>query len=288
MGIGRIVPWQAKLIGKLICSRIPSGYGFWRQIGLFRHGKMEEPAYACQVFKKHYDRAVFSRKDHGFIMLECGPGDSLFSALIANAFGASGTYMVDVGKFARTDMAPYRQMAEYLSGQKLPALDMASISSIDQMLIACNSHYYTEGINSLRRIPDSSVDFIWSHAVLEHLRKSEFLNVMRELKRVLRPDGACSHRVDLQDHLGGALNNLRFSEGLWESNFMSKSGFYTNRIRCGDMLSLFEKAGFKIEMLSTQSWDKLPTPLSCLAEDLRGIPEKELLIFGFDVVLRHR
>lgn len=288
MGVKRFIPWQAKIIGKLICSRIPLNYGFWQQIGLFRHGQMKEPEYACQVFKKHYDRAVFSRKGRGFTTLECGCGDSLFSALIANAFGGSGTYMVDAGRFAGTNMAPYRRMAEYLSQQKLPTLDLSPINSIDEMLVACNSHYYTEGINSLREIPDSSIDFIWSHAVLEHLRRSEFLDMMRELKRVLRPDGACSHLIDLQDHIGGALNNLRFPAGLWESDFMSKSGFYTNRLRCSEMLELFKKAGFKIEMLSTQSWDKLPTRLSCLARDFRGIPEKELLIFGFDVVLRHK
>jgi hypothetical protein len=33
------------------------------------------------------------------------------------------------------------------------------------------------------------------------------------------------------------LNNLRFSERIWESEFMAKSGFYTNRIPLGQNAS---------------------------------------------------
>lgn len=95
-----------------------------------------------------------------------------------------------------------------------------------------------------------SIDFIWSQAVLEHIRKSEFLDTMLELHRILRPNGVCSHVVDLKDHLGGALNNLRFSEKLWESNFMASSGFYTNRIRYSEMLDIFHQAGFSVEVVN--------------------------------------
>ena len=48
---------------------------------------------------------------------------------------------------------------------------------------------------------------------------------MRELRRVLRNDGVFSNRVDLRDHLGAALNNLRFPESLWERNAIAKRRF---------------------------------------------------------------
>ena len=41
---------------------------------------------------------------------------------------------------------------------------------------------------------------------------------------MIRPGGLCSHVVDLKDHLGGALNNLRFSQRVWESRTMAGSG----------------------------------------------------------------
>jgi hypothetical protein len=112
------------------------------------------------------------------------------------------------------------------------------------------------------------------------------LTVAAEMRRCLKPEGRCSHRVDLQDHLGGALNNLRFSEHVWESEFMAKSGFYTNRIRYHEFLELFRQAGFKVDLRRTLRWDCLPTPRNKLNEAFRSIPEDDLLVCGFDVVLQ--
>ena len=53
---------------------------------------------------------------------------------------------------------------------------------------------------------------IWSQAVLEHLKKSEFLEIMIELRRIIKDDGICSHKIDLKDHLYTSLNKIRFSE----------------------------------------------------------------------------
>ena len=109
---------------------------------------------------------------------------------------------------------------------------------------------------------------------------------MRELRRVLKPSGIASHRVDLQDHLNGALNNLRFSEGLWESGFFAGSGFYTNRIQYSEMLGLLEQAGFAVESLGCRRWERLPTPRARMDSRFRDLPEEELRVRGFDVLLR--
>lgn len=69
-----------------------------------------------------------------------------------------------------------------------------------------------------------------------------------ELGRVLKPDGICVHRVDLNDHLGGCLNNLRFTDAIWESVLFRESGFYANR----------------------------------------RLTDEDLLVSGFDLVLRHK
>ena len=286
MKIKTVIPWQVKIISKLVLSRIPSGYRFWQRLGLFKHGYMEQPAYAYNVFKNHYDRVNFSRKGKGFVALELGPGDSLFSALICYAFGASASYLIDTGRFARNDLIPYRLMMNYLleQGHKIP--DVAEINSLNDMLTICGSLYGTKGVNSLQAIPSETVDFVWSQAVLEHVRRHEFPDTMRELRRVLRPDGVCSHRIDLKDHLGGALNNLRFSRDLWESDLMTHSGFYTNRIRYPESLKLFRDGGFSVEIVKIDYWDKLPTPVNKLSMEFRHFKEDELRVSGLDVILR--
>lgn len=247
---------------------------------------MEEPEYAYDVFMRHFGRVDFPRKDRGFVGLELGPGDSLFSAMIARCHRASSCYMVDSGRFTCDDLAPYREMARYLLARGLPAPDLSRAESLKEVLSACGGIYGTEGIRSLREIPGGSVDFLWSHAVLEHVRMGEFRDTLQELRRVIRPDGVCSHRVDLRDHLGCALNNLRFWEDLWESDFFARSGFYTNRIRHSEMLDLFREAGFSPEVVRIDRWERLPTPLAKMAMKYRGLGEDELLIFGFDVILR--
>lgn len=288
MNIKEVLPWQAKIAAKVLLSRMPFDYRFWQRLGLFKHGSMEHPEYAHDVFVTHFRRVDFPGKADGFTALEIGPGDTLFSAMIARAYGAAQCYLVDVGRFARNDVAPYLAMEEWLSRRGLVVPTVKCATSLNEVLAVCGATYLADGVSSLRSLPDQSVDFVWSQAVLEHIRRAEFLPMMREVRRVLRPDGVCSHRVDLKDHLGGALNNLRFSAKVWESNFMACSGFYTNRIRYKEMLSFFEAAGFQVDVCQMDRWNNLPTPRSKLSLDFRTLTEDDLCVSGFDVILRAR
>lgn len=286
MNIKQRLPWWVKIAVKVILSRIPSGYRMWQRLNLFKHGGMEQPQYAMQVFTTHFDRVNFANKHSGFSALEVGPGDTLFAALIAWAHGASGTWLIDVAPFARQDIAPYKKMAAELRSRGLSAPDLDGSRSLDDVLSASGGRYLTEGVHSWQAIPDASVDFIWSQAVLEHIRRRDFPIMLREMRRVLRPTGVCSHRVDLQDHLSGGLNNLRFSAALWESDFMAQSGFYTNRIRFREMLRYFAEADFDVEVLRVERFASLPTQRNRIAPEFRNLPESDLLVSGFDVILR--
>ena len=267
-------------------TRLPVRYGVWGKLSLFKHGDMEHPEYAFGVFRTHYERAGFEGRGVSFVALELGPGDSLFSALIAKAYGASKTYLVDVTPAARCDISLYTGMASFLSAQGFSVAEFENCQTLEGLLGVCSAHYLVEGLSSLRQIPSSSVDFIWSQAVLEHIRRDDFFPTLQELRRVQRADGVGSHRVDLRDHLGDGLNNLRFQSSTWESDFMAKSGFYTNRLRYTEMLQLFRQAGFKVEVLNCERWAELPTLRHKMAAPFRDLTEEELSISGFDVLLR--
>jgi len=283
MAITNYVPWWGKIAAKLVLSRLPIQYEFWHKVGLFRHGEMAQPDYAYAVFKQHFDRANLEK---GFVSLELGPGDSLFSATIAWSLGGSASYLVDTGEFARKDIQPYRIMAEFLTHKGLPTPNVQNLQSLEEVLDACGAKYMTSGLLSLRNLPARSVDFIWSHAVLEHIRRAEFLDTLRELRRIIRDRGVCSHQVDLRDHLSYALNNLRFPERIWEHDFIAQSGFYTNRIQYSQMLDLFQQAGFAVEVVNVNRWDKLPTPRSKLSKEFRHLSEEDLCVSGFSVLLK--
>ena len=280
-----VIPWYFKLISKLLLARLPVPYTTWSRMSLFKHGYMEDPEYVYSVVQEHIQRINPSHVKDLYV-LEIGPGDTLLSALVHYAMGFKSTILVDADSFARTDFEPYDLMIHYLEKQGYDLSSVKGISTLDELLQRIRARYLTYGLDSLKEIPDASVDIIWSQAVLEHIRISEFDEYLSQMHRVLKPNGLCSHRVDLKDHLGGALNNLRFSRKVWESDFFSQSGFYTNRIRYTDMLERFRVAGFDISWVSDDRWETVPTPLNKLDKEFQKLDMNELSISGFDIILR--
>ena len=279
------VPWQVKIAAKLVLARLPLPYSFWEKIGLFKQGKMEDPGYALGIFRRHFDTANFARKSGDFVALEIGPGDSFCSALMVRAFGGAKTYLVDAEYCATNDVGVYRRMEEHLRGLGLHPPSLKNCKTIQDVTEAISAEYLTEGLVSLKKIPSGSVDFMWSHAVLPYVRRAEFAATAKEMRRIQRPDGVGSHTIPIKDVIGGNLNDLRFSEKVWESDFMSKSRFYTNRLRYAELLDIFRQAGFKTDVVRERRWDKLPTPRTKMSPQFSGLPEEDLLVEDFDVLL---
>lgn len=247
---------------------------------------MDNPEYVLTNFKKHYDAAKNPRSGGAFTALELGPGDTLASALVVSGLGGGSCWLVDAGDFARKDIEIYRTIASNLRDWDVPAPSLEDIDSTQEMLSRCQARYLSNGLAGLRTIPDSSVDFIWSQAVLEHVRKHEFEGTVKELRRVLKPTGACSHRIDLRDHLSAGLNNLRFSNAVWESEFFASSGFYTNRLGYDEMLAEFKAAGFEVDICQVDRWERPPLPREKMAREFLHRTEDDLGVSGFNVVLR--
>jgi len=277
------VPWRVKLAAKIALSRLPIPYRYWRALSCFDLGPMEKPEYAYAVFREHYARAT---PESGFVCLELGPGNSLFTAVIARAFGASKTYLVDEGAFADGSPRPYFQMAEYLDRAGLPAPSLAGCAALAEILERSGAEYCTQGLASLAAIPTGSVDFLFSHAVLEHVRRRDFFQTMKEMRRVLRAGGVASHRIDFRDHLNGRLDSLRFSMDRWESKLFAASGFYTNRLRYSEIVDACTRAGLVVEPAGVERWSDLPTPREKLAPPFRDLADSDLRVFACDLVLR--
>lgn len=279
------LPWWARMASKFVLARLPAGYAFWQKLGLFRHGDMDEAAYAISVFELHVHRVGFALSElNGKVILEMGPGDSVSTAIIAHAWGARAI-LVDAGAFASPSLLAYGPLCKALTARGLKPIDLSLVTGLDEMLAACHAMYLTNGAAAWQSVASNSVDFVFSQAVLEHVRLHEFAGVQKECFRVLKSGGLASHRVDLKDHLGGALNNLRFSKKVWESDLFVKSGFYTNRIRMTPMLEIFSDAGFGVKLLDVSRWKSLPTELKWMDSEFSSVPNAELLVSGFDVLL---
>lgn len=247
---------------------------------------MDEPDYAYNTFIKHYGSVDFTNKGNGFVMLELGPGDSIASGIIARCFGAKKSFLVDKGNDAIVSAKSYATLFNYLK-DKFDAIDVIDSSvSMNEITKEWSIVYLIDGLDSLKKLPDYSVDYLWSQSVLEHIRKSDFFEYIKEFRRIISDNGVCVHGIDLKDHLSYSHNNLRFSETVWESEFMANSGFYTNRVLFTEMMNVFNQNGFEPKAINVKRWDNLPTPRSKLDVSFRGLNDDDLMISEFDVILR--
>ena len=270
--------WALKIILKIIFSRLNIPYSFWKKFNIFKHGQMESFEYSRKIFEGHFREMSKVNKIDNPVIMEIGPGDSLFSMIYSRKYSEEKFYFLDVNDFASKDLNLYFKLQKNLEKENyFPKKIKRKIESFDDLLKNYNANYLVSGIESLKKIEDESIDYIFSHSVMEHVRKFELNNLVNEMYRVLKPGGVMSHNINYKDHLDESLNNLRFSESLWESNFFVKSGFYTNRIPAVVMHSHFRENGFKLIEEAYGRWNKLPINRSSLNKEFKKFTDDELM-----------
>jgi len=279
--------WWLKIIAKILISRIPFSYRAFASINIFRWGKMDNVAYAQEVFFSHMEHlGDITDKT----ILEFGPGDSLACAIFGYAAGAKKIYLVDVKFFASDNVAFYKSIIDYMISVGKPVRDLQhkyqNWDSLATILKDCNAHYLTNGVESLKTIDDSCVDIFISQAVLEHVRYADFETLCNEQARIATPQALASHVVDYRDHLNGGLNNLRFSHDFWAQDwFAYRSGFYTNRLRVSEMAAYFTQTGFKIQNIIKQHYPQQVLEKSKMAPEFRNLSDDDLLTWDAHFIL---
>jgi len=310
------IPWYVKFGVKLALGSVPGAKQCLpKLLPIFRHGPAGDPVYCRDVFLAHFARFAASyagaANRNEIHILEMGPGYSLASGLLGYLFGAKRVCLVDVGKYAAMEDEFARRLIDRLESllktteENPPAADLSpagshlkeilaggttSAKAIRQRITTLKAKadiagflfenvidYRFEGLQSLRRLPDASIQMVFSQAVLEHVARSEFSQVLSELYRIVEAGGVGSHVIDFKDHLGASLNSLRFSERFWETGLVYRSGFYTNRYRKSQAIEMFESAGWQVSVVSEKRWDCLPLSRSRLHEHFQKLPEDDLL-----------
>ena len=278
--------WLIRILAKISLSRLPFSYSLWSKIGFFRHGMMDNYLYVWRVLKFHTRFIDISKKWRG---LEIGPGDSALSALLASSINCKGLTLVDSGYFIKKDVSFYSKQIQCFNEDN-PGLKINNIDKnlkLKDILNEYGSSFHSEGVTSLKNLKSESYDLIYSQAVLEHIRLDEFEGLIKECFRLISKNGVMSHVVDYKDHLGGGLNNMRFSSNLWEREwFAHKSGFYTNRIKLKQMVAICEKIGFSVKIESTKKWSKSPIQKKHLANEFHNISEEDLLVQEAHLIMR--
>lgn len=277
------LPWWISIIFSIMISYIPKKYVLFRSLG-FKHGDMVNPTYSINVFLKHFNKIGFL--PNKFNILELGPGDSISTAIIGHAFGASEIFLVDVADYASKSIEIYYDLIHKLKKYNT-VKDLSSLleaKTFNKILEMTNAHYYISGLHSLEEIQSETIDFIFSNAVLEHIHLQNFSKILCELYRISSKGSAISHTIDLKDHLNNGLNSLRFNKKFWESKIFKKNLLYTNRLRFKEICNCIRKAGFKIIHIDLKEWNKLPIKTKYLNHDFKN--REDLHIYGFDILCK--
>ena len=280
--------WRIKIIAKLVLSRLPLDYRKWSYIGIFKHGEMDNFKYAWSVLRNHFlklDNGEYPR----WKGLELGPGDGILSSLLAPSLNNGSVDLVDSGDFVNKNLDKYKDQINSFKNF-FPDINVSHMNfdrGMDSLLSSVNSKFYSNGLTSLKTIKNTSYDLIFSQAVLEHIRHSEFIETMEECYRLLKVGGIMSHVIDFKDHLGGGLNNMRFPSNLWEAEwFASHSGFYTNRIKITEIFSICQKIGFTVEINSIRKFERVPIERRKLAKEFKSLSDYDLATSGVHLIMR--
>jgi SAM-dependent methyltransferase len=140
--------------------------------------------------------------------------------------------------------------------------------------------------------PDNSFDFHFSYAVFEHVPESIIRDILKEAKRLLRPEGVLSHSIDLSDHFAYSddsitkINFLQFSDERWQ-RLAGNQYMYHNRLRAPEFFRLFEEEGVfiarKAENLDARSLEELKRGLPLDARFAATSPE-HLAITNINII----
>lgn len=224
----------------------------------------------------------------GKTVCEMGPGQYLSHAFLEYQLGADQEILLEIADFAGincpADQSKLKLDHNYDAVRSLPVLDTKE--TWGRYLQKINALYSINGLEGYREVADDSVDFIFSFAVLEHIRKRTFQDTMKETYRFMKSGGMAYHTVDYKDHLGGKKNQLRFRESVWEDDVHYRMDNYTNRISCTEMCQSLEDIGFEIVSVKKQKFRKPPIRRSKIASCFAEISNEDLLTESAVIVLR--
>ncbi|MDN3565292.1 class I SAM-dependent methyltransferase [Paeniroseomonas aquatica] len=256
---GAPVPWWVKLGVKLGLAAVGVHGGRARRLGLARPSfEAGDPAKLLNAPPAWLAEATRLMGRRPRTLLEVGPGRMVLRAPVLAGLGLEHVWFVDPSDAAPADPGAYLAVATLARSHGVPVPDLTGCADRTAILRRCQASLLLGGPEVLAAIPDGAVDLVVSEAVLEHVRRSDLAPLLAQLRRVTAPDGVGIHRIDFQDHLGGGLQHLRFSDSFWASALVGKAGIYVNRLGLSAMVGRFRHAGFTVEVPEAVVWPRRP------------------------------
>jgi hypothetical protein len=271
--------WPLILFLKIVITRLNWLEYISRNLGLFSPGpgRLGNPERPIKTFLDHYSKAEKYFSSIIQNVIEIGPGETDLSMIAAAKKNINNFVLIDVQPCRRSiKNLNYDKYANFINKEDyLNALIKSDNGSFQ---------YLDSGISALENIQDNSVDFIYSHSVLQHIKLDQIETTISHISRVSREGAIHSHYIDLKDCFSNSFNNLRFSNKLWESELVKSSGFYTNRIRLKEWMYYFDKYNLEIINYEKKNHINQSFDIEKTHNDLSHIVEaSDLLLSGINI-----
>jgi len=195
---------------------------------------------------------------------EFGAGWDLCTALSFFALGARRQILVDLSRLARVELLneTLNKLSRLGEAGSIPSVKIRLLpEGDDKEWVEALEEWY--GIKYLAPcdarstgLSSQSVDYVTSTNTLEHIPQSEAHSILRECRRIMRPDGAISFVIDYRDHYAyadsriGVYNFLKYPPNVWA--LCNSSFHFQSRMRHSDYLRIAKEEGFEIVREQTE------------------------------------
>ncbi len=198
---------------------------------------------------------------HGKTVLELGTGWQPVIPILFYLAGCRKIILADLEHL--TDEALFRMAARFVAsrsaqiaaevglaeGEIQQRLDALGSGTLEDILERLNMEYRVPFES--RSVASSSIDIIISRTVLEHIRPRTLARILRDFRRILRPEGYMCHVIDMSDHFEhgdksiSRINFLKFGKFVWALTGLNPQN-YQNRLRHFEFVEMFQSAGFEL------------------------------------------
>ncbi len=188
---------------------------------------------------------------------EFGAGWDLAIPIAYAQLGVGHQVVIDIRPSARLELvnetiaafSRLRPKLEEISGRSVRDLG-GPVTSLAELESRFGIRYLAPCDARATGLPADSVDFVSSTDTCEHIPRADLAAIFTECRRLLRPGGAFSCRIDLQDHYAyfdrslSRYNFLRFPERTWA--LVNSPLHFQNRLRAPEYLCLVREAGLEL------------------------------------------
>ena len=227
-----------------------------------------------------HKRSLIKHKATG-VVFEFGAGQSLAQNLYLSSV-VNKQIVVDLNPMLDFDLV--QTSKDFLKRQNMLQLDSEVSNAKD--LERYGIFYKAPFDARMTRLLDASIDACVSTDTFEHIPKDDILEILEELKRILKPGGIITSKIDYSDHYShtddsiGPLNFLKFSDYEWKR--FNHKNHYQSRLRHFEYKKLFEDMGFEVtEELAEYSDEKIEDDLII---KFAGYPSEWSATHGYFVV----